>query len=351
MKNYFDSVNGELKEYFKILCPEIPEWLNDYINVPEMERISKISMFCGKDYSKAFGVRYFISNLEHSVGVALIIWNFTKDKKQTIAGLYHDIATPVFKHCIDFMNGDSETQESTEVQTETIIKNSPEIMLLLARDNIKLEEISDYKIYPLADNNTPRLSADRFEYHFTCGLSLSPVFSLDDIKQIYTNVVVEKNEDGIDEFCFKELEVCEKYIKKASMLWPLWADERNNVYMNFLGDICKAMAQNGSLNVEDLYVLSEKQVIDKIKNCKNTYISSKFKEFQEKTSITVSPIPLNDRYCTNVKAKRRYINPLVKTTNGAKRVYDVSVPAKLCIDGYLNSKYDGYGCLDFDFYV
>ena len=63
MKNYFNNLNDELKEYFKILSPEIPEWLEDYIDVPEMERISKISMFCGKDYSKLYGVKYFISNL------------------------------------------------------------------------------------------------------------------------------------------------------------------------------------------------------------------------------------------------------------------------------------------------
>lgn len=99
----------------------------------------------------------FNSTLDHSVGVALIIWNFTKVKKQTLAGLFHDIATPTFKHCIDFMNGDSEHQESTEERTEQIIKNSKKIMDLLNRDGIKVEEISDYHIYPIADNDTPKL--------------------------------------------------------------------------------------------------------------------------------------------------------------------------------------------------
>ena len=34
-------------------------------------------------------------------------------------------------------------------------------MQLLKRDNIELTEISDYKIYPKADNKAPKLSADR----------------------------------------------------------------------------------------------------------------------------------------------------------------------------------------------
>ena len=69
------------------------------------------------------------------------------------------------------MNGDSEKQESTEERTTEIIKNSKEIMTLLKRDGIKVHEINDYKIYPIADNDTPRLSADRFEYTFSGGLT------------------------------------------------------------------------------------------------------------------------------------------------------------------------------------
>ena len=47
------------------------------------------------------------------------------------SGLFHDIANPTFKHCIDFMNGDYEHQESTEERTLTIIQNSEKIMKLL----------------------------------------------------------------------------------------------------------------------------------------------------------------------------------------------------------------------------
>ncbi len=47
------------------------------------------------------------------------------------------------------MNGDSETQESTEERTEEIIRNSKEIMALLDRDSIKVEEVADYHIYPI----------------------------------------------------------------------------------------------------------------------------------------------------------------------------------------------------------
>lgn len=137
-----------------------------------MQKQNGISVSCGTIYSKMYNQTWY-SSLDHSIAVALIIWNFTKDKKQTLAGLFHDIATPVFKHTIDFMNGDYEVQESTEELTTKIIENSQEIMSLLNRDNIKVEEIDDYHIYPIADNDTPQLAADRLEYTLSNGLGVT----------------------------------------------------------------------------------------------------------------------------------------------------------------------------------
>lgn len=82
---------------------------------------------------------------------------------QTLADLFHDLAPHVFKHCIDFMNGDSETQESTEEKTSDIIRNSSKIMSLLKKD-------------------------------------------------------------GIQELAFKDKEVCEEYIDTISKLWPEWVN-------------------------------------------------------------------------------------------------------------------------------
>lgn len=147
MSKYFENLNVEIRKYFNILSEDIPEFLEEYIDTPEMQKQAGISVSCGTIYSKMYNNRMWYSSLDHSIGVALIVWHFTKNKKQTISGLFHDIATPVFKHCIDFMNGDYEKQESTEELTYEIISNSKEIMELLDRDKIKVEEVSDYHMY------------------------------------------------------------------------------------------------------------------------------------------------------------------------------------------------------------
>ena len=135
-----------INKYFKVLSSDYPKWLDEYIKTERMQKQKNISVTCGKVYSKLFDYNDY-SSLDHSVGVALIIWNFTHDKKQTLSGLFHDIATPAFKHCVDFLNGDYMNQESTEELTAVFIENSEDIMKLLKRDNIKIEEVCDYHIY------------------------------------------------------------------------------------------------------------------------------------------------------------------------------------------------------------
>ena len=156
MNNYFENLNETIKRYFNILSDEIPDFLYDYIDTPEMQKQKGISVSCGTIYSKMYNSMWY-SSLDHSVAVSLIIWHFTKDKKQTLAGLFHDIATPVFKHCIDFMNKDYETQKSTEELTTKIIKKTKKKMELLEKDEIKIKKINKYKIYTIENNDTNQI--------------------------------------------------------------------------------------------------------------------------------------------------------------------------------------------------
>ena len=265
MNNYFETLDSEIKEYFKILSNEIPDFLNEYINTKEMQKQAGISVSCGTYYTKLFDKMIWYSSLDHSIAVSLIVWNFTKDRKQTLAGLFHDIATPVFKHSIDFMNGDYEKQESTEELTTRIISESKEIMELLKRDGIKVEEVNDYHIYPIADNDTPMLSADRLEYTLSNGLGVrKKVWNLNDIKEIYDNIEVQKNEQGIDELGFKEKQITEKFVKGMRILSNSYIDNRTKFSMQFLADIMKIMSSQNLITKKDLYELSEKEVIERI---------------------------------------------------------------------------------------
>lgn len=344
MNKYLNTLDEEIKEYLKVLSPDFPEWMLEYIYTPEMLRLDGISMSCGTFYTRIYNDKYYYSTLTHSVAVALIVWNFTHDKKQTIAALFHDIATPAFKHCIDFMNGDSERQESTEEKTEEVIRNSKEIQELLLRDNINVIDVIDYHEYPIADNETPRLSADRFEYTLSGGLYQVKIFDVKDIKNYYNNIVILTNEDNIEELGFKDKEICEKFIHDISRLWPRWIEDEDRLCMQLIADIIKKSNINGEITIEDLYKCSEKEIIQLIKNSKDEEIRKAFKRFEEATRDEVykSDFPKKEIYCTTVKGKKRYVNPLVEGDNKISRIKDISDKANKDIDEFLNMKLHKY---------
>lgn len=342
MKNYIEEQNENTRKYFKILSKDFPEFLNEYIYTPEMQKLDGINQICGGYWRKENIYDNMYSVLRHSVAVALIIWNFTHDKKQAIAGLLHDISSPAFKHCIDFLNGDAETQESTEEQTSDVIRNSKDIMSLLNRDNIKLEEVNDYKIYPIADNDTPKLSADRLEYTFMNGIFYKKVWDLNKIKEIYEDIIVIKNEDDIPELSFKTVEIAEEFIDGASKLWPLWVRVEDTVTMFFFADIIEKMYNQKYITKKDLYELSEQQVIELIKNCDNKEISDSFNQFMNCNRFVECEEYREDKFCSSRKVKRRYINPL--TPSG--RIYDISSRIRKIIDDFVNAKVSKYGYID-----
>ena len=57
--NYIDNVNYRIKEYFNVLEPKYPRWLNDYINTKEMLHQQYISITCGTIYSDLYKSDFF----------------------------------------------------------------------------------------------------------------------------------------------------------------------------------------------------------------------------------------------------------------------------------------------------
>jgi len=350
MTKYLETINPLINNYYDILSEDFPEFLLEYIETPRMQKQDRISCSCGTYYSKMYNIDLWYSSLEHSIAVALVIWHFTHDKKQTLAGLFHDISTPTFKHCIDFMNNDYENQESTENLTRKMILESKKIMDLLNRDNIKIDEVADYHIYPIADNDTPLLSADRLEYTLSNGLGqVKKIWDLYEIRKIYSNIIIVEKEDGTPEMCFKDKEIAERFVEVMSELSILYMDDKRRFGMQLLADIMRKMSNLRIISVEDLYELSEEEVINKIKNCKDYNISECFKIWQDSLDVKTSDKALPDKYCINISAKKRYINPLVKTKNGIERISDISDKARECIGKCLNYTFDRYVYMDFDF--
>ena len=340
MSKYYSNISKEIKDYFEILEPNFPEWLNEYIDTKELLSQQYISITCGTIYSNLFESDFFFSSLDHAVAVALIVWHFTHDKKQTLSGLFHDIATPAFKHCVDFLNGDYMNQESTEDLTTEIIKNSKEIMSLLKRDNIEVSEIDNYHLYPIADNDTPKLSADRLEYSLSNALFTYKLLDLQSIKEIYDDIEIQNNEENEIEIGFKNKKIARNFVKITSRLSIIYREDRTRYSMQFIADILKRLSNEGKILKKDLYELKESEVINIIESSKYKKIFNLWKNAKK---VKISQEKPEKVYYVHHKAKVRYIDPLF---NG-ERISKCCKIANKMIEDNLAYDMNNYVYLDF----
>lgn len=392
------------ERYHSILSSEKPDFLSKYLSIPILTRLKGVGLLCGTDWTPFFSNNFYYSRFDHSVGVALIAWHFTHDKAQTIAGLLHDVSTPAFSHVSDFRKGDSLTQTATEEDNGSMLASSKELLACLEQDGLTLDQVDDYHKYPVCDNEVPFLSADRLEYMFPSGAALSGTwsltdsFSLDEIKMMYDDLVLCRNEDGFPEPGFKTLSIAEAYTKRTTDIGLFLQKNEDKMAMQFPAEILNIAVELDLLQERDFFDLSEKEIIEKLddvlkqnpdakladslsddcnqnENQLRTDINSKsgspnennislwptsiekfcvlYRTYRSFNKITRSKIPLENHYCVNLKVKQRYINPLVVTEDKksgdlytAARVTALSKKTKIMIDEFLSFDENCFGCVE-----
>jgi len=351
----------DIPAYHNILCPpsDYPSFLNRYIELPVLQRLKGVGLMCGTDWTKLYNNRIFYSRLDHSIGVALIVWHFTHDKAQTIAGLLHDISTPVFSHVSDFRKGDALTQTVTEGPTAAIIRGDKELQKLLKEDGLCSNQVEDYHLYPVADNEIPQLSADRLEYMFPSGMALDGSWTMEEVERCYNDIQILKNEENKPELGFTTLEIGEEYCRHFCMIGHILQLNENKLTLHLLGQIMNKAVEAGILAETDFMELSEKQIIEKIDRALSNptepgeslkKIKRLFNTFRNMTKIvhTETALSENDYFSISLKVKQRYINPLVKTKDGSVlRLSEVSEKAGKLIADFLSYEDTAYGCVKY----
>ena len=271
------------------------------------------------------------SRLDHSRGVPAIVWEHTGDEAQAVAGLLHDIATPVFAHVIDFLHGDYMKQESTEDRTREMISGSPEITALLSQAGIPVDAVADYHRYPVADNDSPKLSADRLEY--TLGNMVNFGFASAETEQgLYGDLSVGRNESGEPELMFSRPDLALAFARLSLACSEVYSGDADRYVMQILSELVRDAVAQGVLAEDDLY-LDEPAVIGKL--TADAAFRRRWETFRamEKVYYPDADTPA----ARIVDAKRRCIDPYVA---GQGRVSVLFPEYGNALDAYRNKRLD-----------
>ena len=342
---YINNLNKEIKKYFRILSKEYPSFINKYIQTDEMQRLSGIGLFCGCDYSNLFSCKYWFSRLDHSIATALMIYNFTKSKEQILGALFHDLGTPTFSHSIDFMLSDSVNQESSEINVKDVLLSSKKIIRYLEKDNINIDDVTHIEKYTILENKKPKLCVDRLEGVLSTGLVWYYFWTIEEIEEIYNDISVLINEENEQEIGFKNIEVANNFYEGVYKYSIVLQQNEDKFAMQFIADNVKYLIDNSIIKLEDLYKLSEKQVIEIIKD--NTSLKEKWTVFENADKIKrTNDRPDVEYYISNVNSKKRHVIPLVDFEGNTVRLNKVSKKCGELLEKYLSFEDSVYAYID-----
>ncbi len=244
--------------------PQLPPFLRALAATAPMLRLRWVGMNCGCEYTAfpQFAGCGVYNRYLHSLGVGAIVWHFTGDAAQAAAGLLHDISTPVFAHVVDFLHGDHLRQESTEALTHACIARSAPLQRVLEQWGLTTAQVDDYHRYPVADNDTPRLSADRLEYTLS-NLLYYRFATAQEVADYYRDLTLLSGEDGAPELGFATPQVGCAFALAALRCAHVYVAPADRFAMQSLADLLRYALQEGVLTPDDLYT-TEPQVIQKL---------------------------------------------------------------------------------------
>ena len=322
-------------ELSKLYADEIPDFLRDACETDTLVRLQSVGMNCGCEYTAfpRFRALAPYSRFDHSLGAALIVWRHTRDKRQAMAGLLHDVATPVFAHVVDFLRGDYLAQEATEAGTEATILDSRSLCAVLERYGLTVDEVKDYHRYPVADNDSPRLSADRLEY--SIGNARNYGFAdYGTAEMLYRDITVGTNEFGETELVFAHLEQASAFAALALACGKVYVCDEDRYAMQRLAEVLADALKAGVIAADDLNT-TEPQVIAKL--TANEDAARAWRAFRALHATETADKERSGGAWRRIYAKKRYIDPFVA---GRGRVSALDTDFAAALDAFRSQRQD-----------
>lgn len=340
------SIIGNDFEYFKLYLSvfmdtlyyyEFPDFIIKYLNTKTMKRLRDVTQFCGSDYTHLFNTRFRYTRFHHSIICALIVWNFTYDRKETIKALLHDTGTPCFAHTIDFVLKDTIRQESSEKKISLIAKLDNELMTYLKSDGIEVEELDDLSNCHILENKHPRLCADRLDGVLHTSYIWLNEETLDDIKEIIKSVKVLENEDNLPELGFSNINSALEFAKLVSRYAKILQSNKSKYVNQYISEVVSSSIKKGLITIDDLYTKKESELVTIFNNNFSTWML-----FSNASNISTTDEEI-DGFKVSVNVKKRNVIPLVEVDGKVSRIDEVSNTAKSIYDDIENYHDKKYG--------
>lgn len=138
--------------------------------------------------SALIGITSPVTRYDHSLGVMLLVRRLGAPLQEQIAALLHDVSHTAFSHVIDYVFDGHDSQSYHDEHKETYLAGT-DVPETLAGHGFNWREFLHEEAFPLLEQPSPRLCADRLDYFLrdAPGLGLATAV---DVAEVLAHLVV-----------------------------------------------------------------------------------------------------------------------------------------------------------------
>ncbi|MFO7679192.1 MAG: HD domain-containing protein [Chloroflexota bacterium] len=152
MRNYYDSIYGSAAITEPVLL--------DLMTSAALTRLQGVLQH---GISALIGITEPVTRFDHSVGAMLLVRRLNGSVAEQIAALLHDVSHTAFSHVIDYVFDGHDSQSYHDEQKETYLLRT-DVPEVLARHGYDWRDFLHEAAFPLLEQPSPRLCADRVDY-------------------------------------------------------------------------------------------------------------------------------------------------------------------------------------------
>lgn len=147
--------------------------------------------------SGLIGLTRPITRREHSIGAMLLVRRLGASLQEQLAALLHDVSHTAFSHVIDYVYHGHNSQSYHDEMKESYLRET-DVPAVLAEYGYNWRDFLDESRYPLLEQPSPALCADRLDYFLRDGPGLG-VMTAEQIQWALSHLIVHDGRIGVDD--------------------------------------------------------------------------------------------------------------------------------------------------------
>lgn len=271
-----------------------------------------------------------ITRFEHSCGALLLVRRLGGPVREQVAALLHDVSHTAFSHVIDHVFNAHGPRSYHEQQKEAWLARS-DVPGILHVHGLDWTEFLDDEPFPLLEQPSPRLCADRLDY-FLRDASALDILSANDVQGILQHLVVRAGRLAVDDLATARL-LGYRYLATDD---TSWSNPQELLLYELTARAIRTALAHGVIGEADLWTV-DRQLWDKLSGSTDaevqrqvTLLSGRPKFVVDETAPTI-----------RIPPKVRTIDPDIAVGDGLQRLSELDPEFRNYRHDYLRRKAGG----------